>query len=189
MGPADYRAARVDHCVATTRGAKNGWGRRARTPITRARTWRPTIRRSPSSVGHCTGRGFKVSRRGPLTTRVRAACARLLHVVLQRAAGLEARDATGGDLDDLAGARVATVALGPAAHEEGPEAADGHLPAPLQRVEHAVEQGVEGALGGDLRAAGGLGHGRDQVRLDHVSPLTTRALGPKSSAHLLHRVQ
>src|SRR5262249_49146596 len=146
--------------------AKNGWGRRARTPITRARTWRPTIRRSPSSVGHCTGRGAEVSRRGPLTARVLTACVRLLHVVLQRAAGLEARDATGGNLDDLPGAGIAAVAFGPAAHQEGPEAADGYLPAPLQRFEHAVEQGVERALRGDLRAAGGLGHGRDQVRLD-----------------------
>src|SRR5690349_6607672 len=162
MGPADYRAARVDHSVATTREAKNGWGRRARTPITRARTWRPTIRRSPSGDGHCTGRDFKVSRQGPVTARVLPACVRLLHVVLQRAAGLEARDPTGGNLDDLAGAGIAAVALGPAAHQEGPEAADGHLPAPLQRLEHAVEQGVERALRRDLRAAGGLGHGRDK---------------------------
>src|SRR6476646_2227597 len=70
-----------------------------------------------------------------------------LQVRLERAARLEARHPARGDLDGLAGARVATVALGPAAHQEGPEAADGHLPPAAERVEHDVEQRGERLLG------------------------------------------
>src|SRR6266446_4508432 len=103
-------------------------------------------------------------------TDAELAHAALLQVRLQRAARLEARHPARGDLDGLAGARVTTVPLGPAAHQEGAEAADGHLPPAAERVEHIVEQGIEGFLGGDLRAAGGLGHRRDELRLDHGTP-------------------
>src|SRR6266478_3251256 len=103
-------------------------------------------------------------------TDAELAHAALLQVRLQRAARLEARHPTRGNLDSLAGPRVAAVTLGPPAHQKGAEAADGHLPPPAKRIEHIVEQGIEGLLGGDLRAAGRLGHRRDEFRLDHGTP-------------------
>src|SRR5689334_3888130 len=133
MGPPDYRAARADHCVPTTREAKNGWGWRARTPITRARTWRPTIRRTPSSDGHGAGAGGGVSRQEGRTVRWRSVVGphlgdgALLQMILERPARPEARHATGRDPDGLAGARIVPVALGAPAHQERAEAADGHL--------------------------------------------------------------
>src|SRR4029077_13844291 len=74
------------------------------------------------------------------------------------------------DLDGLAGSRVAAIPLGPAAHQEGAEAADGDLPSAAERFEHVAEQGIERLLGRDLRAARGLGHRRHEVRLDHGTP-------------------
>src|ERR1700730_9079926 len=64
-----------------------------------------------------------------------AELARLLQVVLQRAARLEAGHPAGRNLDGLAGARVAAVALGSAADQERAEAADGDPAAALERVE------------------------------------------------------
>src|ERR1700687_182123 len=93
-----------------------------------------------------------------------------LQMRLERAARLEARHPARGDLDGLAGPRIAAVALGPPAHQEGAEAADGHLPAAAERIEHVVEQGIERLLGGDLRAAGGLRHRGDELGLDHGTP-------------------
>src|SRR5260370_7997159 len=68
--------------------------------------------------------------------------AALLQVRLQRAARLEARHPTRGNLDGLAGPRVAAVALGPPAHQERAEAADGHLPPPAQRIHPLAEPGL-----------------------------------------------
>src|SRR6185503_10910198 len=101
--------------------------------------------------------------------------------VLQRAARLEPRHAARRDLDGLAGAGIAAVALGPAAHQEGSEAADGHLAASLERIEDPVEESVERLLSGDLGAAGGLRHRADQVRLDH-EPLLLRERSGRSHA-------
>src|SRR5260370_41793304 len=86
-------------------------------------------------------------------TDAELAHAALLQVRLQRAARLEARHPTRGNLDGLAGPRVAAVALGPPAHPEGAEAAAGHLPPPAKRIQHVVEPGIEGLLGGGPPAA------------------------------------
>src|SRR5215510_8183041 len=125
MGPPPYRAARARTYVSTARENLNGWGRRARTPITRARTWRPTIRRSPSGGGHCTGASSEVSRHG-------ADGATLLQRIPEGATRLEARNATGGDPDGLSGSRIASVAFGAPAQEERAESADSHPTAPLE---------------------------------------------------------
>src|SRR5215813_14203880 len=86
---------------------------------------------------------------------------------LERAAGLEARHARGGNPDDVARARVASVAGDPLAHHEGAEAADGDPSPLLERVEYAHEEGVEGPLRRHLAAARGLGHGGDEIGLGH----------------------
>src|SRR5262249_25711857 len=117
-----------------------GWERRTRTSTTGSRAPRPTIRRSPSDSAIVRGGSGSVKAR------------RLQDGVLERSAGLEARHAARRDLDDLAGARVAAVALGAAAHHERPEAPEGHALALLERLEHVVDEGVERALRGHLRS-------------------------------------
>src|SRR6266542_4475147 len=94
-----------------------GWGRRIRTPATRARTWRPTPRRSPT----------KSAERRHDTTPGRANRQRAsAQDGLEAAAGTEAGSACGRDRDLLARARVAAVAGGALGDHEGAEAADGH---------------------------------------------------------------
>src|SRR5581483_11781551 len=93
-----------------------GWGRRIRTPATRARTWCPTPRRSPTK----TDSGSTITQR--------SADGRL-----ERAARLEARHLRRRDRDRLARARVAARARGPLVHAERAEAADRHAAAPAQR--------------------------------------------------------
>src|SRR5262249_59818732 len=88
---------------------------------------------------------------------------------LERAAGLETRHAARGNLDGLARPRVATVALGAPADEEGAEAADGHLPTTAEGVGDVAEERVQRALGGDLGSARRLRHRRHQIRLRHGS--------------------
>src|SRR5260370_33589542 len=65
-------------------------------------------------------------------TAAELAHAALLQVRLQRAARLEARHPARGDLDGLAGARGATVPLGPAARPAGARAPAGPLPPPAE---------------------------------------------------------
>src|SRR4030095_6131463 len=108
MGPAVrlLRRASASRCA----GTKNGWGRRARTPITRARTWRPTIRRSPSATAIVRG-GVSGGQGSARVCAYRVREERLENGGLERPTGLEARHLLGGDADGLAGARVAAVAL------------------------------------------------------------------------------
>src|SRR4029453_16274041 len=123
MGPAVrlLRRASASRCA----GTKNGWGRRARTPITRARTWRPTIRRSPNASAIVRG-----ALSGCQGARRESRGAALEDGGLERAAGLEAGHLGGGNADGLAGTGVAAIALRASAHPEGAEAAGGDPPTP-----------------------------------------------------------
>src|SRR5262245_56610590 len=131
--------------------ALRGWGRRIRTPATRARTWRPTTRRSPTDppsprtvpqlaegVRHARPRG---ARGGASPSAQR---------VPEDVAGPELGHPGGGDGDLPAGAGVPAVAGGPAGYHEGAEAAEGHALPAVKRVPHRGEEGVDGAIRGDL---------------------------------------
>src|SRR3989338_8199670 len=191
------------------RGSESGWGRRIRTPATWSRATRPTTRRSPNAppfyaaVSHPVKAKAGQRRRpapdevisqicrapapGPPAARARERSGEesrpgLQDCGLERAAGLEARDLGGRDLDDLAGAGVAAVTLGPPADHERAEAADGDAPALLERLEDGVEEGVERTLRGDLGHTRGLRHDRDQLRPCHAIISPSGATEVKRSA-------
>src|ERR671935_2277848 len=99
------------------RTARAGWGRRIRTPATRARTWRPTPRRSPTGwltrarqrptayLTLCAGESARSDRQlpdGPALSQRRP----------QGPAGAEPRDARRGDSDAAARPRVGALAGG-----------------------------------------------------------------------------
>src|SRR5207244_11159095 len=119
------------------------------TPANRARTWRPTPRRSPkpSSLG---GRELQHTRRG-------GGGKGLAQRGPQPAGRAEARHTRGGDADAAAGARIGAVARGAPGDDEGAEPADGRAAAVAQAVADAGQERVQRALGGGLRAAGGGG--------------------------------
>src|SRR5262249_7926569 len=84
---------------------------------------------------------------------------------LERAAGSKAGYASGRNLNLLAGARVTAVARSSARHHERPESGNRHAPAAAQRLHDAVDEGIHGALGGNLRAPCVLRHDCHQLGL------------------------
>src|SRR3954451_14993433 len=82
-----------------------------------------------------------------------------LQRLLERRGGLEARRLGGGDLDRLAGLRVAALAGGALGHAELAEAGQADLIAPGQLAGDLVEGGLDGLLGLTIAQAGLLGDG------------------------------
>src|SRR5262245_21988325 len=146
-----------------------GWERRTRTSTTGSRAPRPTIRRSPnaSAIVSVDLRGVKATARPDGRNGSVSRVDRLQDGDLQGRARLETGDATGWNWYRLAGAGVASVPGGAAAHQKRPEAAERDAPAFLEGVEHVVDEGVERALRRDLRSTRGLRHRGDQLGLRH----------------------
>src|SRR5436190_7781177 len=138
-----------------------GWGRRIRTPATRARTWCPTPRRSPTKTDS-------------VTNDITGLAPRSADRGLERAARLEARHLRGRDRDFFSRARVATVARGALVHAERAEATDRHAPALAQRVENGAHEGVHREVGGVLGRSSGFGHLSDELGLRHGDYMSTR---------------
>src|SRR5208282_2087557 len=87
----------------------------------------------------------------PRTRRIDLFLARLLvEARFQRRARLEARVLRRGDLDFLAGRRIAPFSGGALAHREGAESDETHFLALLHRLFDALQHGVERGGGGDV---------------------------------------
>src|SRR5687767_8501558 len=143
---------------------RSGWGRRARTPITGARTRRPTIRRSPSNH-RCDAR------------LDHTALERSTHGELQGTAGAKARHAAGRDRDQRPVARVPAAPGDAAGDHERPESADGDGAALTQRLAHGHHEGAERAIGRGARATGRTRQHAAELRARHAdgaAALTTR---------------
>src|SRR6185436_8935756 len=80
----------------------------------------------------------------------------------------EAGHARGGDLDLLAGARVATLACAAVGDVELPEAGEGHFAAALQRVLDRLEDRVDGIAGILLAEPAVRGNLVDELGFRHV---------------------
>src|SRR5439155_475344 len=132
-----------------------GWGRRIRTPATRARTWCPTPRRSPTKTDSATN---DITGLAPRSADGR----------LERAARLETRHLRGRDRDFFSGARVAAVARGALVHAERAEPKALREPAIL-RYRLAIEL-----------VAAAVGHAH--VGYDQVITACVDALEPRLAA-------
>src|SRR5690606_34311001 len=102
--------------------------------------------------------------------------------VLQRLAGLEAGVHRGGDLDLLAGARVAAGARGALAHVEGAEADERDAVALLQRIGDHGDHRVDRTAGVGARQVGGASDGFDEFGFVHCL-LQYGAFGRKRSLY------
>src|SRR6185437_6042457 len=100
--------------------------------------------------------------------------ARLLDGLLEAFAGAELRQLRGGNLDLLAGARVAPFRCGALGDAERAEADETDLEALLQSVADGVEHGFERLLRIRLGEAGGRRDGIDEFVLVHECPLMWR---------------
>src|ERR687892_192688 len=93
---------------------------------------------------------------------------------LQRPARLEPRHPRGRNRDLLPRAGIPPAARRALAHAERSESADRHATTAAERVEDRAHEGVHRAVGRALRAAGGLGHLRDELRLCHRAFMSMR---------------
>src|SRR5262245_2151861 len=149
-----------------------GWGRRIRTPATWSRATRPTTRRSPTNAPNLTippnegppGARLERARRaiGARPEEADSANRRF-----ESAARAEARHLRGRNLNLLAGAWVAAVAGGAARDHKSAESGDCDAAAAAERFDDAADEGVHGALGGDLRASRSLRHDCYDLGLGH----------------------
>src|SRR4029434_280509 len=155
MGP----AIRTDAAVSYTKFV--GWGRRIRTPATWSRATRPTTRRSPTNAPTLPQPPMNAESAGERGSADRR---------LERAARAEARHLRGRNLNLLAGARVTAVAGCAASDHECPESGNRHAPAAAQRLHDAADEGIHGALSGNLRAPCVLCHDCHQLGLGHLAP-------------------
>ena len=103
-----------------------------------------------------------------LDRRSRPAC---VHGIPQRLAGLEGGRGRGGDVQALAGPRIASRAGGAAPGAEGPEPDDPHILSPGQGFRDRPEHGVHRVPGRRPSDSGPAGHKARNLRLVHpVSP-------------------
>src|SRR5690606_24470279 len=89
----------------------------------------------------------------------------------QSLASLEPRNVARGDLDRVAGARIAPAALAPVLHAERAESHDRYLLPLFQRVRDRLDHCVHGARCIRLGQVGGARHRLDQFRFVHSRPL------------------
>ena len=101
---------------------------------------------------------------------------KLLKRIFQRLSGFERRHLCGGDLDGLAGVRVAACAGGALPRFKAAEAGKLYLVVLLQGLLHRAEKGVQYLLGVLLAHACGFCDSRDQFRFVHVLVLLIRYL-------------
>src|SRR4051794_33768759 len=103
--------------------------------------------------------------------------------VLEGLAGLEAWHGRGGDLDLLAGLRIAALRRLAPRDLEGAEADQQDLLLLLQRLSDEAEDRIDGVLGIGLREIGRGSHGRNQIVLVHQrSPAKSGSVECKGDA-------
>ena len=94
-----------------------------------------------------------------------------VHGIPQRLAGLERRCGGSGDVQALAGPRIAPNAGGTASGAEGGEAGDAHILAPGQGLRDRLEHGIHRIPGRRPSNSGPAGHMTGSVRFIHpLSP-------------------
>src|SRR5215204_3633159 len=111
----------------------------------------------------------------------------LIELVTQPLARLELGLLRRGDLDLLAGARIASLRGGPRRHGEGPEPDETNLGAPPQRVGDRFKHRVDGLVRGRFGKVGFAGHGIDELVSIHVLP--PKRVNGRLSADALRSVE
>src|SRR5271165_3358641 len=94
----------------------------------------------------------------------------LLHGLLQARPGREPRNARGGNLDPLAGRRIATLASAALRDAELAEAREGHVASALQRVLDRVQESVDRVGGILLAQSGTISYLVHEFLLRHLLP-------------------
>ena len=117
--------------------------------------------------------GARISNKRPTTNLVTGRCPEQLSRqpsvdgVFQSLSSLELRLLGRGDLDLLAGTRVAAFRGGPLAYQEGAEADQADFITLLQAVGNALEDGIDSFRTVSLGKAGGIGHCGHKIVLIH----------------------